>query len=148
MLQDDVKAASCIFCLQNFQSDLKRQRDEIIESDENRKKLVKIRNDLQKEPVCSICTNLLRKSMSLTPCQHTFCSSCLFHHFKLSIKCPLCRVEAVYVAKNPVLSNLTQLTVDSFPPLQRSQEEGKELEQINLSGRIVRWKIRDMDKEK
>ena len=121
-----------IFCFVNFHPDLKRDRDEVTES-QSLQKLAKIENDLQRELTCSICTNSLEVRMVLSPCLHSFCSFCLFDHLKLSSQCPLCRVEAVSVAKSSVLSNVIQLAIDHFPTLQRP-----ELEEINYGGVIVR----------
>jgi len=97
-----------IFYLEDVQSDIKKERDETLQ------KLFKIENDLQKELTCSICANFLSKCMILTPCQHSLCSFCLFDYLKLSNECPLCRVEAVSVTKNPVLSNLIEIEKKKF----------------------------------
>ncbi len=96
-----------------------------------------LQSDLQNELMCSICHYLLEKCVSVTPCQHAFCSSCLFNHIKWSSRCPLCKGEIAFVAKNPVLSNIVQLVTDHFSILQISQKR-KELEHVDLGGVIVR----------
>ncbi len=112
---------------------------ESFQTDEIHHKLGKIENDFQKELTCSICTNLLHKCMTLIPCQHSLCSFCLFEHLKSSNKCPLCRVEAISITKNSILSNLVQLAVNHFPSLLKSQMKN-DFEQIDLEGVIVRNK--------
>ena len=126
-----------VFFLMKPQSDLKRERETRTSESEKLKKLVKIEKELPKELTCPICTNFLHKCLVLVPCQHTFCSFCLFDHLKLSSQCPLCRVEAVSIAKNLVLSNMIQLVEDNFPALNKAQDR-KELEEINFSGDILR----------
>ena len=126
-------------CVLNFKSELKRDRDMNLELESIKKleKLDRIENDLKKELTCSICTNYLQKCMILTPCLHTFCGFCLFDQLKRTSQCPLCRVEAVSVAKNSVLSNVVQLVETNFSTLQKSQDR-KELEEIHFGGSIVR----------
>lgn len=56
---------------------------------------------------------------------------------KTSNRCPLCRVEAFSVVKNPVLSNVVQLVAEDFSIQQRSQNK-KELEPVDSGGTIIR----------
>ncbi len=102
-----------IFCLGFTESvnNVKRKRDNSLDSltsifsNQEEKKLIKIEKDLVQELNCSICLDIICQSASLNPCQHTFCSQCLWKCLKVSIKCPLCRTDAVSVGKNPHLQN-------------------------------------------
>ena len=127
-----------IFCLYNAPSSpknpLKRTREEsldlsnILKKIKNSEKQVKpspsMENDLHQELTCSICMGILHQMATLSPCQHTFCSSCLFGHLKCSsnIQCPLCRIEARSVGKNLILNNLLQILQKNFQSLQKSNE--------------------------
>ncbi len=133
-----------IFCLINTEPEnkLKRQKEASIDQisstlGELSQKLIKVGDDLEKELTCAICMEILHRSATLTPCQHTFCSSCLFKHLKRSSDCPLCKTQAVFVAKNLVLQNLLSLLSNSFPNLQKPQNDPSK-EQIELRGDIVR----------
>ena len=132
-----------VFCLVNSQpkNDLKRPREERPEpqnSTESEKKLIKVENDLHQELTCSLCIGLLKKSATLSSCQHTFCSSCLFNHLKTSFKCPLCRVEGASVGKNLTLHNLIQFALNNFPSLEKLKEEALCKEVPELFGNIIR----------
>ncbi len=131
-----------VFCLVNSQpkNDLKRSREELLPKDSD-KKLIKVENDLHQELTCSICMGLLHKSATLSPCQHTFCSLCLFNHMRTSFKCPLCRVEGASVGKNLTLQNLLQLALNNFPSLEKFKEEITIREVPELFGDIIRGEV-------
>jgi len=133
-----------VFCLVNshLKNDLKRPREEpdnLVE--DSNTKLIKVENDLHQELTCSICMGLLNKSATLSPCQHTFCSPCLFNHLKTSFKCPLCRVEGTSVGKNLTLQNLLQLALNNFPSLYKFKDETPSREQPELFGNIIRGEV-------
>ena len=136
-----------VFCLVDFQpkNDLKRPREEPQEPlpnpTEDSKKLLKVENDLQQELTCSICMGLLNKAATLSPCQHTFCSPCLFNHMKTSFKCPLCRVDGASVGKNLTLPNLLQLALNNFPTLYKFKEETPSREIPEFFGTIIRGEV-------
>ncbi len=119
-------------------NDLKRTREFNDEFPLNStEKLLKVENDLQKEIICSICTETLHQCATLCPCYHSFCSPCLFDYLRKSSLCPLCRTEAKSVTKNSTLCNLVQAVVNNFPSIERSKEQ-KTLIRDELLGYIVR----------
>ncbi len=135
-----------VFCLVNSQpkNDLKRSREEPLPNSTTKgsdKKLIKVANDLHQELTCSICMGLLNKSATLSPCQHTFCSLCLFNHLRTSFKCPLCRIEGASVGKNLTLQNLLQLALNNFPSLEKFKEEITTREVPELFGDIIRGEV-------
>jgi len=139
-----------IFCLVNPPSSknpLKRLREELPESpktlsnpqEDSQKQVKRAEDDLQQELTCSICMGILHQMATLSPCQHTFCSACLFNHLKSSqsIQCPLCRIEARSVGKNLILNNLLQILQRTFPNLQKSNDNSDTSSQ-ELIGEIIK----------
>jgi hypothetical protein len=54
--------------------------------------LQRLQDSLVSELTCEICFSLLHQPVT-TPCQHTFCSSCLQRSIDHSTICPLCRQD-------------------------------------------------------
>jgi len=133
---------------QAAKNDLKRPRREDQDLPENlplitdpSHRLKKMENDLQEELLCSICMEILYKSATLSPCQHSFCSGCLINYFKHSIQCPLCKEKILSVKKNPILHNVIELNLKNFPNLQqqRPQDNQEEEEEMELAGKVVQY---------
>lgn len=138
-----------IFCLVSTEpaKKLKRIRDDsqeestsISTSSQENQKLIKIEGDLVQELICSLCMETIDKCATLNPCQHSFCSQCLWDYLKTSIKCPLCAVKAVSVIKNCTLESILQLARNNFPHLQKSQDVGIH-HNTGLAGSIVKEKF-------
>ncbi|KAJ5076726.1 breast cancer type 1 susceptibility protein [Anaeramoeba ignava] len=53
-------------------------------------KINQVFTDLQKEVRCQICLDTFKSPFSL-PCNHIFCSECIFAASRVSQKCPLCK---------------------------------------------------------
>jgi len=136
------QAFNYVFCWvgRKPQNNNKRNREESSEpsnfpSNSEVKKLTKMNSDLCEELGCLICTEILHQCVTLHPCQHSFCSSCLLSSFKTSVNCPLCRVEATFVAKNLVLQKVARII--SKNPLD-GQKPKIEQRQTELEGIILR----------
>lgn len=42
---------------------------------------------------CPICLNIIKKSINLSKCGHTFCKQCIHKWLKYSKSCPICRTK-------------------------------------------------------
>jgi len=104
---------------------------------EDKNKLLKIENSLQEELQCSICIEILHKCVTLTPCQHNFCSSCLLKHLRNFINCPLCKKTIFSITKNSTLSNIIELTLSLFPNLSTKEDQIKP--NIELFGDVYKY---------
>ncbi len=60
--------------------------------------LVNLRDTIEKQFTCSVCTEVLIKANTLH-CGHTFCSHCLEEWERLNPSCPMCR--AAIMCKHP-----------------------------------------------
>mmetsp|Transcript_10505 Transcript_10505/g.15358 ORF Transcript_10505/g.15358 Transcript_10505/m.15358 type:complete len:848 (+) Transcript_10505:19-2562(+) len=49
---------------------------------------------------CSVCCGLLHEPMSITPCGHSYCRTCITEVMKHNPVCPLCRSDIVDVSRN------------------------------------------------
>ncbi|CAE6455517.1 unnamed protein product [Rhizoctonia solani] len=75
--------------------------------------------DLLNELTCEICFMLLCNPIT-TPCQHTFCSTCLERSLDHSTKCPLCRLDLppnAYFYQHAHNEVIVQIIAKAFPTL-------------------------------
>ncbi|CAE7111828.1 unnamed protein product [Rhizoctonia solani] len=75
--------------------------------------------ELLSELTCEICFLLLCNPIT-TPCQHTFCSTCLERSLDHSTKCPLCRLDLppnAYFYQHAPNEVIVQIIAKSFPKL-------------------------------
>ncbi|KAL5636942.1 hypothetical protein ACGC1H_000798 [Rhizoctonia solani] len=75
--------------------------------------------ELLNELTCEICFMLLCNPIT-TPCQHTFCSSCLERSLDHSTKCPLCRLDLppnAYFYQHAHNEVIVQIIAKAFPTL-------------------------------
>ncbi|KAF8759897.1 ATP-dependent protease La (LON) substrate-binding domain [Rhizoctonia solani] len=75
--------------------------------------------ELLNELTCEICFMLLCNPIT-TPCQHTFCSTCLERSLDHSTKCPLCRLDLPpnsYFYQHAHNEVITQIIAKAFPTL-------------------------------
>ncbi|CEL59539.1 hypothetical protein RSOLAG1IB_03472 [Rhizoctonia solani AG-1 IB] len=75
--------------------------------------------ELLSELTCEICFMLLCNPIT-TPCQHTFCSTCLERSLDHSPKCPLCRLDLPpnsYFYQHAHNEVIVQIVAKAFPKL-------------------------------
>ncbi|KAF4662915.1 hypothetical protein FOL47_006004 [Perkinsus chesapeaki] len=65
-------------------------------------------NDCYRELECAICHEVMYKPVSVTPCMHTFCSSCLSVWLEKHGTCPLCRLAIGDAQLNRTVGNLIE----------------------------------------
>ena len=94
-------------------------------------------SEMEKELTCCICSTIFYKPVSVIPCLHNFCSSCLSQWINSNRnnyfgppthQCPTCRSDITEVRKNPQLNNLTESFLKTNPKKERSKEEKEDLD--------------------
>ncbi|KAJ5499295.1 Zinc finger RING-type [Penicillium expansum] len=93
--------------------------------------------DLEKELVCSICTELLYQPLTLLDCLHTFCGSCVKEWFSAqgsrrsraspSFTCPSCRAEVRDTRPNATVTTLLDMVLTAHPDRARAADEKAEI---------------------
>ncbi|KAI0650698.1 PUA-like domain-containing protein [Trametes meyenii] len=76
-----------------------------------------LEKELLSELTCEICFGLLWQPIT-TPCQHTFCTRCLFRSFDHSQTCPLCRQKLPaydYFQHHPCNKVILDIIRNAFP---------------------------------
>ncbi|CDO76271.1 hypothetical protein BN946_scf184470.g29 [Trametes cinnabarina] len=77
----------------------------------------RIEKELLSELTCEICFGLLWQPIT-TPCQHTFCTRCLFRSLDHSQTCPLCRQKLPgydYFQQHPCNKVILAIILKAFP---------------------------------
>ncbi|KAJ5486687.1 hypothetical protein N7530_000987 [Penicillium desertorum] len=93
--------------------------------------------DLEKELVCSICTELLYQPLTLLDCLHTFCGSCVKEWFSAQgsrrsrpsarFTCPSCRAEVRDTRPNATVTTLLDMVLSAHPDRDRATDEKAEI---------------------
>ncbi|CAG7940245.1 unnamed protein product [Penicillium nalgiovense] len=93
--------------------------------------------DLEKELVCSICTELLYQPLTLLDCLHTFCGSCVKEWFSAQgsrrsrasprFTCPSCRTEVRDTRPNATVTTLLDMVLSAHPDRDRAADEKAEI---------------------
>ncbi|BAE59672.1 unnamed protein product [Aspergillus oryzae RIB40] len=104
--------------------------------------------DLEKELVCSICTELLYQPLTLLDCLHTFCGSCLKEWFSVQASrhrssssarftCPSCRAVVRETRPNATVTTLLDMVLTANPDRARPEAEKEEIAQRYKPGQPV-----------
>ncbi|KAL1855085.1 hypothetical protein Plec18167_002069 [Paecilomyces lecythidis] len=104
--------------------------------------------DLEKELVCSICTELLYQPLTLLDCLHTFCGSCLKEWFSWQaaqtgssrsprFTCPSCRAAVRETRPNATVTTLLDMFLKANPDRAKPIEEREEIAQKYKPGDAV-----------
>ncbi|CAL5868109.1 uncharacterized protein PFLUO_LOCUS2333 [Penicillium psychrofluorescens] len=96
--------------------------------------------DLEKELVCSICTELLYQPQTLLDCLHTFCGSCVKEWFTAQgsrrrsstsssarFTCPSCRADVRGTRPNATVTTLVDMVLAAHPDRVKSAAEKDEI---------------------
>ncbi|KAL9712978.1 hypothetical protein Ac2012v2_004219 [Leucoagaricus gongylophorus] len=87
--------------------------------------LSRFQKNLLAELTCEICFVLLYQPIT-TPCQHTFCATCLQRSLDHSSACPLCRHDLpglLYFHDHPSNKTLLAIILHSFPMFYKERAE-------------------------
>ncbi|KAE8348967.1 hypothetical protein BDV28DRAFT_160882 [Aspergillus coremiiformis] len=104
--------------------------------------------DLEKELVCSICTELLYQPLTLLDCLHTFCGSCLKEWFSaqasrhrssssVRFTCPSCRAIVRETRPNATVTTLLDMVLTANPDRAKPEAEKEEIAQKYKPGQCV-----------
>ncbi|KAE8375373.1 hypothetical protein BDV26DRAFT_268002 [Aspergillus bertholletiae] len=104
--------------------------------------------DLEKELVCSICTELLYQPLTLLDCLHTFCGSCLKEWFStqasrrrpsssVRFTCPSCRAVVRETRPNATVTTLLDMVLTANPDRARPEAEKEEIAQRYKPGQSI-----------
>jgi hypothetical protein len=112
----------------------------------------RVDGDLAEGLVCTICASVLFQSVSVWPCLHTFCGSCLSRWMTQKKTCPQCRgkLEKKRVAMNPFVTRLVDELLQNHPHLDtRTVEDKKQQTEANRflpsAGHVVQIYSSDSD---
>jgi len=101
--------------------------------------LEKLKQSVQNELECPICMEYLYPCLTLLPCMHNFCNTCVDDISKKGKECPQCRQEFTETKKNLMLNNLIEGIMNSDPDIRKSCGKYKHktgIYQIQPMGRI------------
>ncbi|OKL62625.1 hypothetical protein UA08_01248 [Talaromyces atroroseus] len=113
--------------------------------------------DLEKELVCSICTELLYQPLTLLDCLHTFCGSCLKEWFSWQavrsrssssaarFTCPACRATVRDTRPNATVTTLLDMVLQASPERDRTAEEKEEIAKKYKPGDQLLASLEDSD---
>ncbi|KAL9648751.1 hypothetical protein ABK040_003687 [Willaertia magna] len=113
--------------------------------------------EMIRELTCPICSEIFYKPVSIVPCLHNFCSSCIsnwinpdrtinVYYSDNNLNCPTCRTKILEVRKNPQLNNLTEsfLKNHSSKELSKEEKEAKDKEdKFNGKNDLVLYKCHE-----
>lgn len=113
--------------------------------------------NLERELMCSICTEILYQPLTLLDCLHTFCGSCLkewfvHQHRKASSSrsssstsapytCPTCRATVKDAQHNAMVNTLLDVFLSDNPKRGRSEEDKAEMRQVYKPGDNILPKV-------
>jgi len=101
--------------------------------------LDKLKQSVQNELECPVCMEYLYPCLTLVPCMHNFCNTCVADFSKKGKVCPQCRGEFTETKKNIVLNNLIEGIMNSDPNIRKSKGKFKpkpEIYQMQAMARI------------
>ncbi|KAJ3388728.1 hypothetical protein HDU92_001363 [Lobulomyces angularis] len=98
---------------------------QIIESNQQKKL------NLDDSLTCPICRDILTTPVSVVPCLHTFCGSCLSECATKSHHCPSCRKNMKSASVNHTIASLIETYLDDNPEKKLSTEELEERKNLN-----------------
>ena len=118
--------------------------NELIQSNDSKsnKNLIKEKIDhssLSQELICAICLDLIYQCVTLMPCLHNLCGSCVSELVNHSKNCPMCKCEIKEAKMNPLMNNIIQDFVNKNPTYKKTSEEMKSIDSRNKfkDGNIV-----------
>ncbi|KAK2756725.1 hypothetical protein FQN54_005171 [Arachnomyces sp. PD_36] len=104
--------------------------------------------ELEKELICSICTDLLYQPLTVLDCLHTFCGSCLQEWFSWQVSqprsgrtprftCPSCRATVRETRPNATVTTLLDMFLQANPNRMKPAEEREEIAKKYKPGNSV-----------
>ncbi|KEP53223.1 putative RING finger protein [Rhizoctonia solani 123E] len=102
-------------------------------------------NEIESELRCGCCTELAYNPVSLNPCHHFFCGSCMTLHLSHSrnapnytrATCPACRTALTSITPSRVVQSLVAALVRVYPERARTERERAQADEIYMAGREI-----------
>mmetsp|Transcript_118823 Transcript_118823/g.341120 ORF Transcript_118823/g.341120 Transcript_118823/m.341120 type:complete len:338 (+) Transcript_118823:171-1184(+) len=115
-----------------------RNTTEVLSAPEEVKRL-----ELDELILCPICMQAMYKCVSLAPCSHNFCMSCLSGWMTHGKECPVCRRPFMAIMKNHPMDAVIEAFLEATPELRRSPEDLHDMDErdklrLGSSGKLVR----------
>lgn len=101
---------------------------------------------LEQDLRCGICTDVLHRCLTLVPCGHNFCATCLAKWRRRSTLCPGCREPVRQAVQNWDVDRVAETFLRAHPKAARSAEELAALDRAAWepeSAAHLRWLLRD-----
>ncbi|KAF8710286.1 Ring finger, partial [Rhizoctonia solani] len=102
-------------------------------------------DEIESELRCGCCTELAYNPVSLSPCHHFFCGSCMTLHLSHSrnapnytrATCPACRTSLTGIAPSRVVQSLVAALLRVYPERARTERERAQADEIYIAGREI-----------
>ncbi|KAL7672824.1 hypothetical protein ACOME3_007704 [Neoechinorhynchus agilis] len=62
--------------------------------------------DIEESLKCAICLEIIYNCVTIHPCMHSYCASCLSRWYRKSTACPTCKQESLAASKNHMVNNV------------------------------------------
>ncbi|KAM0749727.1 hypothetical protein T439DRAFT_326604 [Meredithblackwellia eburnea MCA 4105] len=94
---------------------------------------------LESQVTCGICQDVFWRPLSIIPCLHSFCGSCIKLWFEKTSTCPTCRVEANSISPAHAATSLVEmfLGLPGNEDAGRSQEEKDKMDGDYMPGQKI-----------
>ncbi|CAE6516793.1 unnamed protein product [Rhizoctonia solani] len=102
-------------------------------------------DEIESELRCGCCTELAYNPVSLSPCRHFFCGSCMSLHLSHSrnapnytrATCPACRAALTSITPSRVVQSLIAALLRVYPERTRTERERAQADEIYTAGREI-----------
>ncbi|CAE6421180.1 unnamed protein product [Rhizoctonia solani] len=102
-------------------------------------------DEIESELRCGCCTELAYNPVSLSPCHHFFCGSCMTLHLSHSrnapnytrATCPACRTPLTGIAPSRVVQSLVAALLRVYPERARTEGERAQADEVYIAGREI-----------
>ncbi|CAE6404061.1 unnamed protein product [Rhizoctonia solani] len=102
-------------------------------------------DEIESELRCGCCTELAYNPVSLNPCRHFFCGSCMTLHLSHSrnapnytrATCPACRTSVTSITPTRVVQSLVAALLRVYPERARTERERAQADEIYVAGREI-----------
>ncbi|CAE6435348.1 unnamed protein product [Rhizoctonia solani] len=102
-------------------------------------------DEIESELRCGCCTELAYNPVSLSPCRHFFCGSCMTLHLSHSrnapnytrATCPACRTALTSITPSRVVQSLVAALLRVYPERARTERERVQADEIYAAGREI-----------
>mmetsp|Transcript_13947 Transcript_13947/g.32730 ORF Transcript_13947/g.32730 Transcript_13947/m.32730 type:complete len:400 (+) Transcript_13947:51-1250(+) len=94
---------------------------------------------------CGICTESLFRCLTVVPCGHNFCTTCLVKWRRRSYACPECREPVQQAVRSPSIDRVVETFLLAHPEAARTASEIKALEAAERepnNAAMLRWLTR------